>query len=189
MKRRVEQPIRRPPSYPEYGSDLLGLEAIKLSPLSGIGLLVLMRWYAFANDSLPRDPAALAKVLGRDEAEVRANLTERVMSFFRVDDEHPDRLVCPELAAAMNRIMSAREKQARGADSTNKALREKRIQGNAKRNGTRDGKRDASPTLPELQRQEQNGNALNNGDNKELRHDEQFLKDYEAEQSKEAGNG
>jgi hypothetical protein len=74
--------LRRAPAFQEYASDLLSMEDIRLMSLGERGLLATMRWYCWANDTLPADPKLMARLLGLDEADVRGNLTEAVLNFF-----------------------------------------------------------------------------------------------------------
>ena len=110
-----EAAIRRPPSYPEYGSDLLSLERVKLMSLAERGLLATLRWHLWANDTVPADPKAMARLLGLEAAEVQAALTDRVLSFLAPAPGAPDRLYSPELHAQMTRLLERREKMVRGA--------------------------------------------------------------------------
>jgi hypothetical protein len=90
------------------------------------GLFATLRWHLWANDSIPRDPAQMARLLGLGEQEVRASLSERVLSFF---DLVGDRLVCGELVAQMEKLLDRREKQAEGGRDGARARREKRFAG------------------------------------------------------------
>src|SRR5687767_7554018 len=92
-----EPSIRRPPGFMEYGSDLLGLERVKLMDLAERGLLATMRWYIWSNDTLPADAKVMARLLGLQLAEVEGALTERVLSFFAPAKDGSGRLICPEL--------------------------------------------------------------------------------------------
>ena len=108
--RRLDASHRPPPAFQEYGADLLNLESITLMSLAERGLLVSMRWKVWANDSLPRDPAALARVLGLEVQDVRANLSEHVLSFFADLEGDNTRLVCPELATQKKKLIERRQK-------------------------------------------------------------------------------
>lgn len=125
---------RRPPAFQEYGADLMAREEIKLMPLAERGLLATMRWYAWTNDTLPSDPALLARLLGLSEDEVRQNLTHAVLGFFRsaAAQGFGDRLECTELVEQMARLLEKRKAQSDGANRTN-----------AKRYGIRVAKRAA----------------------------------------------
>lgn len=119
---------RRPPAYQEYGSDLLSLESVREMTLAERGLFVTMRWYAWANDTLPGDADRLAMVLGLREDEVRAALTTRVLGFFRRAEGAADRLVCPELAAQMKTLMARHEERAASGRRGGKSTQRKRNQ-------------------------------------------------------------
>jgi len=111
-----DRPIRRPPAFPEYGSDLLSLERVKLMSLGERGLLATLRWHLWANDTVPADPKLMARLLGLDVQEVQQNLTDRVLSFFAPAEHDKTRLVCPELQAQMARLLWRRDRQAAGAE-------------------------------------------------------------------------
>jgi hypothetical protein len=107
---------RRPPAFQEYGATLLNLESIKLMSLAERGLLATLRWYLWLNDTIPDEPALMARLLGLEEHDVRKNLTPAVRSFFR-SGHHlgmGDRLECPELLDQMALLMERRRKQSNG---------------------------------------------------------------------------
>lgn len=117
--------LRPPPAYQEYGGDLLGLERVKLMPLPERGLLATLRWSIWANDSLPRDPGQLARVLGLETQDVRAHLSEAVLSFFAPAVEDATRFVCPELAAQKEKLMQRRLALARNGHAGGMASKAK----------------------------------------------------------------
>lgn len=138
----------------EYGSDLLGLERVKLMTLAERGLLATMRWSIWANDSLPTKPKQLALVLGLDHDDVRKNLTPAVLSFFRESKSEPDRLTCPELVAQMNRLLNRRERMRDGALQSHIARKENRNLTAGTHDGTQHGTHDGSAMASELNRTE-----------------------------------
>lgn len=162
---------RRPPAFQEYGADLLNLEDVKLMSLAERGLLATMRWTIWANDSLPRDPVHLARVLGLETQDVRAALTDRVLGFFKQAPDNPDRLICPELATQMRRLVERRDKQAEGGRDGARARKEKRNQAISNLSSTPLGSRQVS----EKSRAEQS-RALGKGADQ----DDQFVRDLEA---------
>src|SRR4051812_2714326 len=99
---------RRPPAYQEYGSDLLALESVRLMSLAERGPLATLRWHLWVNDTVPSEPRQLARVLGIDEQGVREALTDRVLNFFALCDDRPDRLHSPELRAYMEKLVKRR---------------------------------------------------------------------------------
>lgn len=105
----MKSAIRRPPAYQEYGSDMLGLERVKLMALGERGLLWSMRCHCWANDSIPASPPQMARVLGLDEEAVKATLSPGVLSFFAPLPGDQSRLYCPELAAQLSANMARRE--------------------------------------------------------------------------------
>ena len=84
---------------------MLGYECVRLMSLAERGLLATMRWYCWANDTIPSEPEALARVLGLDVPEVRAALSERVLGLFERSSDDPKRLHCPELSDQMKRLL------------------------------------------------------------------------------------
>jgi hypothetical protein len=144
----------------EYGSDLLGLEGVKLMTLNERGLLATMRWHLWANDTLPADPQLMARLLGLEAAEVQAALTDRVMSFFSPVKGDSTRLICPELAAQMERLMERREKMVQGAHNSHNARKDKEKAEIATHGGTHDATHHGSGVASELQRTAANRTAL-----------------------------
>jgi hypothetical protein len=118
--------VERPPAYQEYAAAELGAEAVRLMSPGERGLWWSMRAYCWINDSVPLDPAAMARALGFTEAEVIANCTARVLSSFEEADDDKTRLVCPALVRQMDRLMLRREAQAKGGRDAARARREKR---------------------------------------------------------------
>jgi uncharacterized protein YdaU (DUF1376 family) len=160
----VNRPVRRPPAYSEYGSDLLALEAVRLMSLAERGLLATMRWSAWANDSLPRDPKQLARVLGLAETEVAGALTERVLRFFAPCANDPERLHCPELSAQMAKLLQRREEMARlGAEGGKSSVRQRKLaQASAQASAQPHAQAKTKPTLKlaEKNREEKNRTEL-----------------------------
>lgn len=99
----------------------LTAESFRLLSLAERGLLMTMRYYAWCNDSVPTDPAQLARALGLQEGDVREHFTPAVREFFEPADDDPTRLVCVALVRQMDRLMQRREAQAKsGRDSAMK---------------------------------------------------------------------
>ena len=88
--------IRPAPAFQEYASDMLANSRYRTMSLSERGLLDTMRRECWVNESIPKELQELAAYLGKSHEEVSANLSIRVLSFFR---ERHDQLVCPELVA------------------------------------------------------------------------------------------
>jgi hypothetical protein len=108
-------PRRAPPAFQEYASDLLADERVREMSLAEVGLLALMRWSCWANrGDVPREPDRLARVLGKDQNEVQAAMTEAVRSFFEPTARTPSRLHCPELSDQRERM---KERSAERASS------------------------------------------------------------------------
>lgn len=189
--KRHELDIRRPPAFMEYGSDLLSLETVKLMSLAERGLLASMRWYVWANDSLPSDLQKMARLLGFDAEEVRATLTDAVLSFFAAAPGAPDRLICPELTAQMKRLMQRRERMFEGTLKSHKSRREHKKNGVGTQAPPDVGTHGESPLASELQRAELKRTALSKeGDVKHPAHKgngstDPFLAELEAAEALE----
>ena len=108
-------PRRAPPAYLAYASDMLATESVREMSLEEIGLLVGMRWLCWANSAgdIPREPDRIARLLGKDQAEVQRAMTPAVMAFFEQAARTPSRLHCPELTAQRKRMYERSLKRTR----------------------------------------------------------------------------
>jgi hypothetical protein len=131
---------------------LLSLERVKLMSLGERGLLATLRWHLWANDTVPSDPKLMARLLGLDPQEVQQNLTDRVLKFFAPAEEDKTRLICPELAAQMARLLWRRDRQATGAELARISRKTKENTSSAKQPANHAAKQLA----PELNRTEPN---------------------------------
>lgn len=154
-----EHAPRRPPAFQEYASDLMALERVKLMSLAERGLFATLRWYVWTNDSIPRDPKQIARLLGLDADEVRSALTDRVLSFFDVAGAGTDRLICGELSGQMKRLVDRRTKQAEGGRDGARARREKKFSAISTPQSTPVG----SAQVPEKSRDEKSRDELRKG--------------------------
>lgn len=157
---REEPSIRRPPAFQEYGADLLALERVKLMSLAERGLLATMRWMVWSNDSLPAKPKQLALVLGLDADDVRKALTPAVLSFFAPSKDDPDRIICPELAAQLIRLLDRANRQMRGTLNSHIARKEHRKDEVAGHDGNHIGTHGGSGVASEMNRTALNRTAL-----------------------------
>lgn len=97
---------RAPPAYQEYAADLLATERVRDMSLAELGLLVGMRWACWANGGdIPREPERIARLLGKDPAEVKAAMTDAVLSFFGPCPRNPARLHDPELSRQRRHLL------------------------------------------------------------------------------------
>ncbi len=78
---------RKPPAFQEYASDMISLREYRLMTLAERGLLYSMRLECWANQTVPSEPASLAKYLGFQPADVTAALPA-VMPFFTESGAH-----------------------------------------------------------------------------------------------------
>ncbi|OGA59958.1 MAG: hypothetical protein A3G81_25975 [Betaproteobacteria bacterium RIFCSPLOWO2_12_FULL_65_14] len=192
--------VERPPAFQQYAAAELGAEAVKLMTPAERGLYWSMMCYCWLNDSIPLDPALMARALGFTEAEVVENMTARVLGFFEHADDDSKRLVCPALVRQMERIMERRIAQARGGRAGAKARREKKFAAITNPQST------PQATYPSLEKSKDEKNQdeksasrgkssspsfLGNTKRKDNGGvpDPEFVKGYEAEQAKEKPAG
>lgn len=134
------------------------------------GLLATMRWYVWANDTVPSDPERLARVLGLDPEEVRAALTDRVLGFFRVSPQFPGRLYSPELHAQMEQLQERRQERSASGRKGGKASARRRVS-------------EPAELEAKLEHPEENGKE---GRRSELsKETDSFLKDMEREEERQ----
>lgn len=119
--------IRRPPSYQEYATDVLANEQFNDMGLEERGLWHTMRLQCWANNSVPRDPARLARVLHLDYDAVKRAMTRNVMASFAPQPGDQERLMCPELekyrAAKEQYRQEQSERGKKGAEATHSRRR------------------------------------------------------------------
>ena len=117
MSKRHNAPAaRRPPAYQEYASDVLGDERYYTLEAAERGLYHSMRLAAWANDSVPADPGALALALRLDRKDVERLLPAvRQTGYVLPCLDDPTRLYIPELQEQMSRLMDRRAQLMRAA--------------------------------------------------------------------------
>ncbi len=101
---------RPAPAYQEYAAGMMASTSYRLLSLSERGLLYTMRLECWVNHGLPENPAALAKILGFDAADVAAALPS-VMPFFRNEG---GLITSPELDDYRRHLEATRLKQSEG---------------------------------------------------------------------------
>ena len=104
---------RRPPWFMEYGADMIADEKMRLRSAAERGVIASMRWHCWANDSIPNDAGAIARLVGLDREEVEAALPA-VLEFFQMDPTDGTRLIDVALTQQMRRFMEIRRKQSEG---------------------------------------------------------------------------
>ena len=120
---------RAPPAYQEYAADLLADRDFRSMSAVERGVLFTMRLECWCNESVPSDPAALARVLGLNDLEINAGLTPRVLRHFASQEGTEGVLVCPRLNTYRIRLderhaaLSAGGKK--GADALHRGRRER----------------------------------------------------------------
>jgi hypothetical protein len=115
---------RAPPAFQVYASDELASEQYFGLGLAERGLMDAMRRACWVSEdgSIPADPALLAVVVRRPEAEVRLALSDSVLTWFLVGPGR-QRLVEPDLQRQRVAWKAKRQAQSNGAKSTNTFLR------------------------------------------------------------------
>lgn len=101
---------RPAPAYQEYAAAMMASTSYRVLGLAERGLLYSMRLECWVNQSLPENPATLAKILGFDPAEVAAALPA-VMLFFRKENGF---ITSPELDDYRRHLEAIRAKQSDG---------------------------------------------------------------------------
>ena len=111
---------RDAPAYQEYAASMMAKLPYRTMTLQERGLLYTMRQECWVNSRLPRNPTALAKVLGYSADEVAGALAA-VMPFFDVQD---DFIFSPELENYRAHLEHQKERMAsggkKGAATTNR---------------------------------------------------------------------
>jgi len=99
------------PAYLEYASDILANTNYRLMSVSEKGLWDLMRKECWVNYSLPADRNELSKILNLSFRELQQCLTERVLSFFIIEN---GQIFSPELENYRASVLLRRELQVKG---------------------------------------------------------------------------
>ena len=103
--------MKTSPYFAFFASDMMADKRYRSMRLDERGLLISMMCECWVNDSMPADPESIGKWLGFQSAEIKAALTESVLSFFT---EAKSELICPEIETYREKILDHREKQSRG---------------------------------------------------------------------------
>ena len=98
------------PCFQVYAASVLASLPFRQADLAARGLAYTLLCELWVNHRLPRNPAALAKVLGFDSGEVVAALPA-AMAFFNIDG---DSIFCPQLEDYRTHLNEIRDKQKRG---------------------------------------------------------------------------
>ena len=102
---------RPPPAFQMYSSDRLADRQFKMMSLGERGLLHTLELECWSNGSVPAEFRALARIMGLEEAEIKAALSERVLvRFTRSGDD----LISPELEAYRQKLDEHFRKKSEG---------------------------------------------------------------------------
>lgn len=127
---------RAPPAFQEYAADMLADERVREMSLEEVGLLAALRWSCWANGGeVPREPERIARLLGKDVAEVQRAMTPAVMSFLEPTPRTPSRLHAPELTSQRKR-MFARSVERSRSGKKGASARWQSAKGNGSGNGS-----------------------------------------------------
>ena len=99
------------PYFKCYAENIMARRNYRAMSLSERGLWISIYLECWPNQYTPSDTKELALFLGKDETSVQTAFTERVLSFFRIDN---DKLVCPELEELREDFFQEREKRRLG---------------------------------------------------------------------------
>jgi len=102
---------RNAPAYQEYAATMLSNKHYRFMSLAERGLLYAMRLECWENQDLPIKTLELAKYLGVQESELNSAFTERVKTFFKIEN---DKLTCPELDNYRQHLNDIKTKQSEG---------------------------------------------------------------------------
>src|SRR5687768_12478294 len=99
------------PWFPLFASNMISDRRYRLMTPCEIAMWITILMECWSNGSVPTDPAALAKYLGWSIEDVKAGLTERVLSFFK---EVKGELISPQLEKYWGEVLARRAKQSEG---------------------------------------------------------------------------
>src|SRR5687768_6862943 len=99
------------PWFPLFASNMISDRRYRLMAPYEIAMWITILMECWSNGSVPADPAALAKYLGWPIEDVKAGLTERVLSFF---EEAEGELISPKLEEHWQKHVERTAKQSEG---------------------------------------------------------------------------
>lgn len=136
------------PAFQFYASDTMADRRWRTMSLQERGLKITLDCECWTNKSAPRDIATLAKCIGYSYEEIEHSLTERVISFYEVNNNE---MISPELNDYKFLLDERRKKMSEGGKKTQAAK---------KRNNSFDTLK-GNLTRSEKNREEQNGIEMN----------------------------
>jgi hypothetical protein len=185
----ADKALRRPPAYQVYAADDLAREWYYGLSAGERGVLDSMHRACWVEDTVPKDPQLLARVVRLEHKDLCQCLTDRVLAHFKLDADNPERLRSLELTRQMTNLMVVRERQRQGgkegAKITNAVSRKQRRTAQRKGSGSMAGppapRPPGRPTSPELNGDEENREEQNQS----LRDDDSRLSQEQAEWSRD----
>jgi len=150
--------LRRPPAYQVYAADDLAKEAYYGLSAGERGVLDSMQRGCWVEDTVPKNPVLLARVVRLDHSDLSQFLTPSVLAHFEPVANNQERLRSRELTRQMTNVIEVRERQRlggkEGAKMTNTRSERPRIaprQASGSIASTPAGR----PACPELNRDEE----------------------------------
>lgn len=125
--------MKSAPAFMFYASDAIADKRYRLMTLPERGLYLSMLCECWVNRAVPKSPDDLAKWLGYPPGEIRAGLTERVLSFFI---EESGELKSPDLERYRKELDERRAKQVSGGKKGAKTKWGKASRGDGLPNGS-----------------------------------------------------
>jgi hypothetical protein len=133
------------PWFPMYASNIVADRRYRLMSVYERWLWISILLECWPNGSVPADPDELAKCLGYPVEDVKAGLTERVLSFFK---EVKGELISPQLEEHYEKHRAIRNKQSEGGKKGVKLKRDKALKGEGQPIGKPQGQPIGEPEGP-----------------------------------------
>ncbi|SEA74083.1 hypothetical protein [Nitrosospira multiformis] len=133
------------PWFPMYASNIVADRRYRLMSIHERALWISILMECWPNGSVPADPDELARCLGYPFEDVKAGLTERVLSFFK---EVKGELISPQLEKHHEKHKAIRNKQSEGGKKGVKLKREKALHGEGQPIGKPQGQPKGEPEGP-----------------------------------------
>ena len=102
---------RLAPAYQIYPSNIMSDINWRTMSLEQRGLMITLQFECWVNDSVPSNPATLAKMILCRNGNLKDLMTKELMSFFMEED---GKIVCPELDAYKEKLDEQRKRQSEG---------------------------------------------------------------------------
>ncbi len=107
----MQEITKTAPAFQFYASDTMADKRYRSMSLEERGLLISILCECWVNRSVPSDPQSIGKWLGFGKELIEAALTQRVLSFFKVNESE---ITSPELERYRTELEERREKMSQG---------------------------------------------------------------------------